>query len=72
MTSDEVLTQWEADEARVRARQSAPGAEPKGKVFGHSGMEMFEAIFSGELPPPPINDTVSILAIHIEPGIAAF
>lgn len=72
MEVDEVVAQWEADEARVRARQSVPGAEPKGKVFGRSGMEMFEAIFNGALPPPPINDTVNILAVHIEPGVAVF
>ncbi|MFU5804175.1 PaaI family thioesterase [Pseudomonas aeruginosa] len=72
MEVDEVVARWEADEARVRARQSAPGAEPRGKVFGRSGMELFEAIFSGDLPPPPINDTVNILAIHIEPGFAVF
>jgi uncharacterized protein (TIGR00369 family) len=72
MNVDEVVARWEADEARVRARQSAPGAAPKGQVFSRSGMAMFEAIFAGELPPPPINDTVNILAIHIEPGIALF
>lgn len=72
MEVDEVVACWEADEARVRARQSTPGAEPRGKVFGRSGMEMFEAIFAGELPPPPINDTVNIQAIHIEPGFAVF
>jgi uncharacterized protein (TIGR00369 family) len=72
MTNNEVLTQWEADEARVRARQSSPGAEPRGKVFLRSGMEMFEAIFAGELPSPPINETVNILGIHVEPGFAVF
>lgn len=72
MQVDEVVAQWEADEARVLARQSAPGAAPRGKVFGRSGMEMFEAIFAGELPPPPINEAADILAIHIEPGIAVF
>ncbi len=68
MEVDDVIARWEADEARVRARQSAPNAEPRGKVFGRSGM----AIFAGELPPPPINDTADILAIHIEPGVAVF
>ncbi|KRD23585.1 aromatic compound catabolic protein [Acidovorax sp. Root267] len=72
MEVDEVVARWEADEARVRARQSAPGAEPRGTVFGLSGMEMFNAMFAGELPPPPINDTVSIIGIHIEPGVAVF
>lgn len=72
MNVNEVIAQWEEDEARVRARQGTPRAQAEGSAFGRSGMEMFEAIFSGELPPPPINDTVNILAIHIEPGIAVF
>ncbi len=72
MQVDEVVAQWEADEARVRARQRAPDAVQRGEAFGRSGMEMFEAIFAGELPPPPINETAGILAIHIEPGIAVF
>ena len=72
METNQVIARWEADEARVRARQIAPDAEPRGKVFARSGMEMFEAIFAGELPPPPINDTANILAIHIEPGFAVF
>jgi len=72
MEVDEVITRWEADEARVRARLSAPGAEPNRQVFGRSGMEMFEAIFAGELPPAPIGETLDIVAIHIEPGVAVF
>ena len=72
MEVDEVIAQWEQDEARVRARLSAPDAAPKGKVFGRSGMEIFEAIFAGELPPAPIGDTLDFLAVHIEPGTAVF
>ena len=30
MEVDEVIAQWEQDEARVRARLSAPDAAPKG------------------------------------------
>ncbi len=72
MEVDEVVNRWEADEARVRARLSAPDAEPNRQVFGRSGMEMFEAIFAGELPPAPIGDTLDIVAIHIKPGVAVF
>lgn len=72
MQVDEVVAQWEADEARVRARLSAPDAEPKGQVFGRSGMEIFEAIFAGELPPAPIADTLDFVPIHMEPGAAVF
>ena len=72
MEVDEVIAQWEQDEARVRARLSAPDAAPKGKVFGRSGMEIFEAIFAGELPPAPSGETLDFLAVHIEPGTAVF
>ncbi|KMN22206.1 PaaI family thioesterase [Pseudomonas helleri] len=72
MEVDKVIARWEADEARVRARLSAPDAEPKGQVFGRSGMEMFEAIFAGELPPAPIGDTLDFVPIHMEPGSAVF
>lgn len=54
MSVNEILAQWEADEARVRARFKAPDVVPKGQAFNRTGLEMFEAIFSGELPPPPI------------------
>lgn len=72
MDVDQIVAGWEADEARVRARLSAPDAEPKGQAFGRSGMEMFEAIFSGELPPAPIGDTLDFVPIHMEPGAATF
>lgn len=72
MDVDQVEARWEADEKRVRARLSAPDAEPKAQVFGRSGMEMFEAIFSGELPPAPIGDTLDFVPIHMEPGVAVF
>lgn len=72
MEVDQVIARWEADEARVRARLSAPDAEPRGQVFGRSGMQMFEAIFAGELPPAPMADTLDIAAIRIEPGLAVF
>ena len=65
MEVDDVVARREADKARVRAPECS-GPKPKGKVFGRSGMEMFEAIFSGELPPRPINDTVNVLEIPIE------
>lgn len=54
----------------MRARLSAPDAEPKRKTFGCSGMERFEANFVGELPPRPSGYTLDITAIHIEPEAA--
>jgi uncharacterized protein (TIGR00369 family) len=33
---------------------------------------LFEGIFSGELPAPPIGHTLDFLPVHIEPGHAIF
>lgn len=72
MENDEIIARWEADEARVRKRLSAPDVVPRGKAFTRSGLEMFEAIFAGELPPPPIGDTLDFIPVHMESGLAVF
>jgi uncharacterized protein (TIGR00369 family) len=72
MEVDDVIARWEADEARVRARLEVPDVVPKGQAFNRSGLEMFEAIFAGELPPPPIGDTLDFIPVHMEHGSAVF
>ena len=72
MEVDEVTARWEADEARIRARLRAPDVVSAGQAVGRSGIEMFDAIFAGELPPPPIGDTLDFLPVHIERGRAVF
>jgi uncharacterized protein (TIGR00369 family) len=72
MEIDQVVAQWEKEEKAVRARLLAPGVAPREQVAGMAGMEMFRAIFAGELPPPPIGDTLDFVPIHMEPGIAIF
>ncbi len=74
MAVDEVIAGWEADEARLRARfsVSASDAESNGQVFSRSGMEVFQAIFAGELPTPPIGDTLDFIPVHMELGVAIF
>lgn len=69
---DQVLAQWEADEAAVRARLSPPGAASREQVFGRSGMAVFAAIFAGELPPAPIGAALDFVPIHMAPGTAVF
>ena len=53
MTADQTLTSWKEKELTVRARLLAPGVAPRRQVFGMTGMEVFEAIFAGALPPAP-------------------
>lgn len=72
MTIDEIIERWEKDEAAVRARLRKADAAPQAQLAGRSGMEVFEAIFAGELPPAPIGDTLDFVPIHIAPGEAVF
>jgi len=72
MTADITLADWHADEARVRAGMGATGwASPK-ELASRSGMQVFDAIFTGELPSPPIGETLDFVPVHIEPGTAVF
>lgn len=45
---------------------------PPDQVDGRTGLEVFEAIFAGELPRPRIGDTLDFVPIHIEAGLAVF
>jgi uncharacterized protein (TIGR00369 family) len=66
------LEQWRARAAEVRARFAAPGSARADQVSGMSGMQVFEAMFAGTLPRPPIGDTLDFLPVEIEPGRAVF
>lgn len=68
----QVVARWDAEELSVRARLIAPDAAPQDQIAGRTGMEVFEAIFAGELPPAPIGDTLDFVPIHMEPGTAVF
>ncbi len=69
---EEVLQRWQAEEAGVRLRLSEPGVARPEQVAGKTGLEIFQAIFSGELPSPPIGSTLAFVPIRIEPGLAIF
>ena len=72
MTPDQILANWKEKELNVRARLLAPGVAPRRQVFGMTGMEVFEAIFAGVLPPAPIGDSLDFIPVHMEPGLAVF
>lgn len=63
----------ELEEQAVRARFRPADAPPTAKrKLGLSGMEVFEAIFAGDLPAPPMRQTLDFVPIRMEPGLAAF
>jgi uncharacterized protein (TIGR00369 family) len=73
MNVEETVARWRAEEAAVRARLAATqGYARPGEIRGLTGMETFEAIFAGELPRPPMGDTLDFVPIHIEAGLAVF
>lgn len=72
MDVQQVVARWDAEEQAVRVRLRAPNAAPQEQIAGRTGMEVFEAIFAGELPPAPIGDTLDFVPIYMEPGAAIF
>jgi uncharacterized protein (TIGR00369 family) len=73
MKVEDTVARWQAEEDAVRARiASSPGVARPDQVIGRTGLEMFAAIFAGELPRPPIGDTLDFVPIRIEHGLAVF
>jgi uncharacterized protein (TIGR00369 family) len=70
---NQVLRDWASEEQTVRARLRPSGApKPTKRVRHLSGMEVLEAIFAGELPAPPMGETLDFVPIRVEPGLAVF
>jgi len=73
MNVEDTVARWQEEEEAVRARLAgAAGVARPDQVIGRTGLGTFEAIFAGELPRPPIGDTLDFLPIHIERGMAVF
>jgi len=70
--NEETVARWRAEEQAVRARLGEPGYARAEQVRGRTGLETLQAIFAGELPRPPIGDTLDFVPIHMEPGVAVF
>lgn len=68
----QVLAEWEATAGELRKRMHSSGVFRPEQVSGLTGMQVFEAMFAGELPYPPIAETLDFLPIEIEPGRAVF
>lgn len=72
-SDDQVLAQWLAEEAAVRARvQPQTGLATREQVQGRSGLEVMQAMLAGELPPPPIAETLDFCLLSVTHGEAVF
>lgn len=69
---EQVLEQWMAEEAAVRARILPSGVSRPDQVRGRTGLQMMEAMLAGELPPPPIAETLDFGLVSVSLGEAIF
>lgn len=73
LSPEEILELWQAEEAAVRERiQAVPGVATPTQIAGRSGLQVFEALLAGEIPPPPMADTLNFTLLRVEPGFALF
>ena len=69
----ELQAQWEAEEAAMRAKAlKHTGIARPDHVASRTGMELLQAMFDGELPLPPIGETLNFTLLRVEPGRAVF
>ncbi|HWP19414.1 MAG TPA: PaaI family thioesterase [Burkholderiaceae bacterium] len=68
----ETLLAWQQREAEQRSRLRDPGLASPQEIAGLSGMEIFQAMLAGRLPPPPISQTLDFLIVEAEPGRVVF
>lgn len=69
---EQVLARWRAREADLRSPGNEPGIGRPEQFAGRSGMQVFEAMLKGEIPPPPICETLDFLLVEASPGHAEF
>lgn len=69
-------THWTAQQEAARQRAAAGGGKSgvarMELLAGRSGREMLEAMMSGELPFPPMNETMNMTLLEVGDGRAVF
>jgi uncharacterized protein (TIGR00369 family) len=71
-TVQTILAEWEATAAAVMHDRMHVGVAHLSQVAGKTGMEVFDAMQAGELPYPPIAESLDFLLIEATPGRALF
>ncbi len=76
MDTENIRLRWEREEAAVRERIAAAGgragvSRPE-QIAGKTGLEIMQALLRGELPSPPISETLGFCLIEVGDGHAVF
>jgi uncharacterized protein (TIGR00369 family) len=72
---NDLLEQWLAEEAAQRQRLEAgvgAGVAKPEQALQYDGLGLMQAMLRGELPYPPIADTLGFLLVRVERGVAIF
>lgn len=76
MDTENIRLRWEQEEAAVRQRIEAAGARAgvarPDQIVGKTGLEIMQALLHGELPYPPISETLGFFLIEVDEGRAVF
>jgi uncharacterized protein (TIGR00369 family) len=76
MTDESIQTSWirerDAVVERMRAGGGRPGVPDPALLAGKAGLELLQAMLRGELPFPPIAETLDFSLISVEAGKAVF
>ena len=72
MNADETLVAWQTDEAAIRARIRGRGVATREQLAGLTGLEQMQRMIAGELPAPPISETLEFALVQVEFGRAVF
>jgi uncharacterized protein (TIGR00369 family) len=63
---------WVEVERAVRARAIGPAVLPPEELRRYAGLDLFRKMIAGELPYPPICDTLGFILIEVDKGRAVF
>ena len=76
MTSQDTVSRWLEQSARVRAKMIAGGGKPglahPDQTAGRTGLDILQAMLAGELPYSHIADTMDFSLVEVAPGTATF
>jgi uncharacterized protein (TIGR00369 family) len=66
------LAEWQAFDDAFRAKNIRYGVATREQVAGKSGLALFRAMIAGELPAPPISQTLDFILVEAEAGRVVF
>ena len=76
MEANEVLVAWKHQEEQLRVgrahRDQRLGVASREQIAGKTGLEIMQSLLRGELPAPPISDTLDFTLIEVDFGRAIF